>query len=168
MRENYLALRYLAPDGSRLKSTPIFPGLDRNSTSHTFRSDTGLLSATQFTQPALTLMEIAIYEDLKSRGVVSPTAAFAGHSLGEYAAIAAFGGLFPVETLMAVAFYRGLTMQISVQRDSLGRSAYTMCALNPSKLSPGMALHPWAHSYRSDTTYSDGRASGRNYCEGSV
>lgn len=83
-------------------------------------------------------MELAIYEDLKSRGVLSPTATFAGHSLGEYAAIAAVGKLVPLETLMAIAFYRGLSMQIAVQRDSAGRSAFAMCALNPSKLSPGM------------------------------
>lgn len=138
IRDNYLALRYLASKDSELKSTQIFPEIDHNTTSHTFRSDTGLLFATQFTQPALTLMEIAIYEDLRSRGVVSPTATFAGHSLGEYAAIAAFAGLVPLETLMAIAFYRGLTMQVAVQRDSAGRSAFAMCALNPSKLAPGM------------------------------
>lgn len=121
-----------------MKATQIFPEIDHTTTSYTFRSDAGLLSATQFTQPALTLMELAIYEDLKSRGVLSPTATFAGHSLGEYAAIAAVGKLVPLETLMAIAFYRGLSMQIAVQRDSAGRSAFAMCALNPSKLFPGM------------------------------
>ncbi|CEJ57912.1 hypothetical protein PMG11_06588 [Penicillium brasilianum] len=138
LRDNYRALRYLAPDEDGFKPTQIFPELDHNTVSYTFSSDTGLLFATQFTQPALTLTEVAIYEDLKSRGLVSPTTAFAGHSLGEYAAIAAFGGLVPLETLMAIAFYRGLSMQVAVQRDSAGRSAFAMCALNPSKLSQAM------------------------------
>ncbi|KAJ5421094.1 hypothetical protein N7465_003613 [Penicillium sp. CMV-2018d] len=144
LRDNYRALRYLAPKSpgeSKLKATQIFPEIDHTTTSYTFRSDAGLLSATQFTQPALTLMELAIYEDLKSRGVLSPTATFAGHSLGEYAAIAAVGKLVPLETLMAIAFYRGLSMQIAVQRDSAGRSAFAMCALNPSKLSPAIDGH---------------------------
>ncbi|KAF7712525.1 Uncharacterized protein PECH_003064 [Penicillium ucsense] len=138
LRDNYRALRYLAPDGDTSKLTQIFPDLDHNTGSYTFTSDNGLLFATQFTQPALTLTEVAIYEDLKSRGLVSPATTFAGHSLGEYAAIAAFGGLVPLETLMAIAFYRGLSMQVAVQRDSAGRSAFAMCALNPSRLAEAM------------------------------
>jgi fatty acid synthase subunit beta len=140
MRDNYRALRYVAPDGDASKPIQIFPDIDHNTASYTFSSDAGLLFATQFTQPALTLTEVAIYEDLKSRGLVSTTTAFAGHSLGEYAAIAAFGGLVPLETLMAIAFYRGLSMHAAVQRDPAGRSAFAMCALNPSRLSQGMDL----------------------------
>ncbi|RLL99566.1 hypothetical protein CFD26_107307 [Aspergillus turcosus] len=138
IRDNYRALRYLVPDGDAFKPTQIFPELDDNTASYTFSHDTGLLFATQFAQPALTLTEVAIYEDLKSRGLVSPTTTFAGHSLGEYAAIAAFGGVVPLETLMAIAFYRGNAMQLAVQRDSAGRSAFAMCALNPSRLSPAL------------------------------
>lgn len=169
MRDNYRALRYLAPDGDGFKPTQIFPELDHNTVSYTFSSDTGLLFATQFTQPALTLTEVAIYEDLKSRGLVSPTTAFAGHSLGEYAAIAAFGGLVPLETLMAIAFYRGLSMQVAVQRDSAGRSAFAMCALNPSKLSQGRFLSRACFEYSDRlSTFSNERGSVGPDCEDGV
>ena len=52
-------------DGS-IKSEKIFKEIDENTTSYTYRSPTGLLSATQFTQPALTLMEKASFEDMRS------------------------------------------------------------------------------------------------------
>lgn len=38
-------------------------------------------------------------------------ATFAGHSLGEYAALAAFANVLNIEALMDVVFYRGMTMQ---------------------------------------------------------
>lgn len=60
---------------------------------------------------------------------------FAGHSLGEYAALAALGGdLLPVEVPAAITFFRGLAMQMNVARDAHGRSGYSMCAVNPSKI----------------------------------
>ncbi|KAF9776597.1 hypothetical protein IL306_005195 [Fusarium sp. DS 682] len=37
--------------------------------------------------PALTLMELAIYTDMLARQLIPPSASFAGHSLGEYAAV---------------------------------------------------------------------------------
>ena len=36
---------------------------------------------------------------------------------------------------MSVVFYRGLTMQVAVERDESGRSNYAMCAVNPSRIS---------------------------------
>ena len=33
-------------------------------------------------------------------------------------------------------FYRGITMQRAVERDSENRSNYAMCAVNPSRVSP--------------------------------
>jgi fatty acid synthase subunit beta, fungi type len=41
----------------------------------------------------------------------------------------------PVESLVSVVFYRGLTMQVAVERDAAGRSNYSMCAVNPSRIS---------------------------------
>ena len=41
----------------------------------------------------------------------------------------------PIESLVSVVFYRGLTMQVAVERDEQGRSNYTMCAVNPSRIS---------------------------------
>jgi fatty acid synthase subunit beta, fungi type len=124
----------VAADGS-IKSERIFKDINENTTSYTYRSPTGLLSATQFTQPALTLMEKASFEDMKSKGLVPRDSTFAGHSLGEYSALAALADVMPIESLVSVVFYRGLTMQVAVERDAAGRSNYSMCAVNPSRIS---------------------------------
>jgi len=121
-------------DGS-IKSEKIFKEVNENTTSYTYRSPTGLLSATQFTQPALTLMEKASFEDMRSKGLVQRDSSFAGHSLGEYSALAALAEVMPIESLVSVVFYRGLTMQVAVERDITGRSNYSMCAVNPSRIS---------------------------------
>lgn len=121
-------------DGS-VKSERIFKEVNENTTSYTYRSPTGLLSATQFTQPALTLMEKASFEDMRSKGLVQRDSSFAGHSLGEYSALAALADVMPIESLVSVVFYRGLTMQVAVERDETGRSNYSMCAVNPSRIS---------------------------------
>lgn len=121
-------------DGS-IKSEKMFKEVDERTTSYTYRSPTGLLSATQFTQPALTLMEKASFEDMRSKGLVQRDSSFAGHSLGEYSALAALADVMPIESLVSVVFYRGLTMQVAVERDASGRSNYSMCAVNPSRIS---------------------------------
>ncbi|PNY29863.1 Fatty acid synthase subunit beta [Tolypocladium capitatum] len=136
IRQNYMAMTFetVAADGS-IKSERIFKDIDESTTSYTYRSPTGLLSATQFTQPALTLMEKASFEDMKARGLVPRDSTFAGHSLGEYSALAALADVMPIESLVSVVFYRGLTMQVAVERDAAGRSNYSMCAVNPSRVS---------------------------------
>ncbi len=62
IRQNYMAMTFesINADGS-IKSEKIFKEINENTTSYTYRSPTGLLSATQFTQPALTLMEKAAF-----------------------------------------------------------------------------------------------------------
>ncbi|KAK0629611.1 acyl transferase domain-containing protein [Bombardia bombarda] len=136
IRQNYMAMTFetVAADGS-IKSERIFKEIDEKTTSYTYRSPTGLLSATQFTQPALTLMEKASFEDMKAKGLVPRDSTFAGHSLGEYSALAALADVMPIESLVSVVFYRGLTMQVAVERDASGRSNYSMCAVNPSRIS---------------------------------
>jgi fatty acid synthase subunit beta len=124
----------VSADGS-VKSEKIFKEVNEKSTSYTYISPTGLLSATQFTQPALTLMEKASFEDMRSKGLVQRDSCFAGHSLGEYSALAALADVMPIESLVSVVFYRGLTMQVAVERDAGGRSNYSMCAVNPSRIS---------------------------------
>ncbi|KAL6718228.1 beta subunit of fatty acid synthetase [Lecanora helva] len=135
IRENYMSMTFesINPDGT-IKSEKIFKDVNENTTSYTYRSPTGLLSATQFTQPALTLMEKASFEDMRSKGLVQRESSFAGHSLGEYSALAALAEVMPIESLVSVVFYRGLTMQVAVERDALGRSNYSMCAVNPSRI----------------------------------
>ncbi|KAG7000217.1 Fatty acid synthase subunit beta [Fusarium oxysporum f. sp. conglutinans] len=136
IRQNYMAMTFetVAADGS-IKSEKIFKEINETTTSYIYRSPTGLLSATQFTQPALTLMEKASFEDMKAKGLVSNNSTFAGHSLGEYSALAALAEVMPIESLVSVVFYRGLTMQVAVERDAAGRSNYSMCAVNPSRIS---------------------------------
>lgn len=124
----------VAADGT-VKSEKIFKDVNENTTSYTYKSPTGLLSATQFTQPALTLMEKASFEDMRTKGLVQNNSSFAGHSLGEYSALAALAEVMPIESLVSVVFYRGLTMQVAVERDEAGRSNYSMCAVNPSRIS---------------------------------
>ncbi|OXV07980.1 hypothetical protein Egran_04257 [Elaphomyces granulatus] len=136
IRQNYMSMSFesVNADGT-IKSEKIFKEVDENTTSYTYRSPTGLLSATQFTQPALTLMEKASFEDMRSKGLVQRDSSFAGHSLGEYSALAALADVMPIESLVSVVFYRGLTMQVAVERDEQGRSNYSMCAVNPSRIS---------------------------------
>lgn len=136
IRQNYMSMTFetVSADGS-VKSEKIFKEIDENTTSYTYRSPTGLLSATQFTQPALTLMEKASFEDMRAKGLVQRDSTFAGHSLGEYSALAALAEVMPIESLVSVVFYRGLTMQVAVERDEQGRSNYSMCAVNPSRIS---------------------------------
>ncbi|KIW08510.1 uncharacterized protein PV09_01404 [Verruconis gallopava] len=136
IRQNYMAMTFetVGADGT-VKSEKIFKEIDENTTSYTYRSPTGLLSATQFTQPALTLMEKASFEDMRHKGLVQNDSTFAGHSLGEYSALAALAEVMPIESLVSVVFYRGLTMQVAVERDEQGRSNYSMCAVNPSRIS---------------------------------
>ena len=143
IRENYMALRceMIHADG-RTTSEKIFKDITEETKSHTFRSSTGLLSSTQFTQPALTLMEKAIIEDMKDKGLLADHCSFAGHSLGEYSALAAIAEIMPIESLVSVVFYRGLTMQMAVERDDQGRSNFSMCAVDPSRLSKGMSIPP--------------------------
>ncbi|CUM64807.1 uncharacterized protein PRCAT00002420001 [Priceomyces carsonii] len=137
IRDNYMAMMFetIGEDGD-IKSEQIFKDIDYSTTSYSFVSPVGLLSATQFTQPALTLMEKASFEDMKAKGLVDSDAMFAGHSLGEYSALSSLANVMPIESLVDVVFYRGMTMQVAVPRDELGRSNYGMCAVNPTRVSP--------------------------------
>ncbi|KAJ3021482.1 3-oxoacyl-[acyl-carrier-protein] synthase [Thoreauomyces humboldtii] len=135
IRRNYTSMTYDVIEDGKLKSLPLFPGITEETLSFTFSHPTGLLSATQFTQPALTLMEIGSFQDMRANGLVQQDCPFAGHSLGEYAGLASVGEVLSVESLVDVVFYRGMTMQVAVHRDSEGRSDYGMCAVNPIRVS---------------------------------
>ncbi|KAJ9645870.1 beta subunit of fatty acid synthetase [Coniosporium tulheliwenetii] len=117
IRQNYMSMTFetVATDGS-VKSEKIFKEIDENTTSYTYRSP-----------PASSPQ--------RTKGVVQQNSAFAGHSLGEYSALAALAEVMPIESLVSVVFYRGLTMQVAVERDETGRSNYSMCAVNPSRIS---------------------------------
>jgi len=56
----------------------------------------------------------AAFDSMMHQGLVRENSAFAGHSLGEYAALAAIGQVLPIEALVDVVFYRGMTMQVGL------------------------------------------------------
>ncbi|KAI9505404.1 acyl transferase domain-containing protein [Coemansia spiralis] len=138
---NFLAIEKYALCGSMAGTdnpadqVPLFPGLSLDSESYTFESPSGLLNATQFTQPALAVLAMAAVADMRSNALVQKGAVFAGHSLGEFAALAALGAeLFSVEDIIDVTFYRGMLMQSAVSRNADGYSEYGMVSVNPSRV----------------------------------
>ncbi|KAI0141938.1 fatty acid synthase [Pestalotiopsis sp. NC0098] len=137
LRQNYLSMYYETPAATahgKPERRPIFPSITERSASFTHSSPKGLLFATQFAQPALTIMEMAAFKDMQSSGVVDTNCQFAGHSLGEYSALASIVDFMPFENLLHVVFCRGMTMQGAVERDSKGRSAFSMVAVDPSRV----------------------------------
>ncbi|WP_067780999.1 type I polyketide synthase [Actinomyces vulturis] len=99
----------------------------------TYKHPEGLLNLTQFTQVALATVAMASTARLKERGALVDHAAFAGHSLGEYTALSAYGNIFEVETMLSIVFHRGSTMHTLVPRDCAGHSNYRMGALRPNQ-----------------------------------
>ncbi|MGK2348198.1 fatty acid synthase subunit beta domain-containing protein [Actinomyces sp. W5033] len=97
----------------------------------TYRHPEGLLNLTQFTQVALATVAMATVARLSEAGALVEDAAFAGHSLGEYTALSAYGRVMPVETTISIVFQRGSTMHSLVERDENGASNYRMGALRP-------------------------------------
>jgi len=91
----------------------------------------GVLNLTQFTQVALTVLAMAQVEELRAAGLYNPAARFAGHSLGEYAALGTLG-ILPFEETIRIVYDRGLTMQNFVPRDAEGRSPYGMIVVRPN------------------------------------
>lgn len=142
LRENYMDMQYdvpaSGPDGSTTtERRRMFPEINGNTASYTHRCPKGLLFATQFAQPALTITELAMFKDMESKALIPPDCCFAGHSLGEYSALAAITDFMPFERLLYIVFCRGLTMQAAVERDAQNRSSFGMVAVDPSRVSKG-------------------------------
>ncbi|KAF4637609.1 hypothetical protein G7Y89_g486 [Cudoniella acicularis] len=136
IRQNYILMALQTTDDhGQPKSERVFKDINEDTESYTYRSPKGLLFATQFTQAALTLMELARYKDMETRGLIPDNCNFAGHSLGEFPALAAFAQIMSIEQLVAIVFFRGMAMQVTVKRDEQGFSGYSMCAVNPSRIS---------------------------------
>ncbi|KAE9383824.1 hypothetical protein BT96DRAFT_1008738 [Gymnopus androsaceus JB14] len=112
---------------------PLF--IDIRTPKYTFSHPNGLLFATQFAQIALVVTEKAAFEDMRAKGFVQTDCAFAGHSLGEYSALASIANVLAISALVDIVFYCEITMQHAVERDSENRSNYAMCAVNPSRIS---------------------------------
>ncbi|KAL2131427.1 hypothetical protein VTI74DRAFT_5117 [Chaetomium olivicolor] len=137
IRDRYLSMtrRIPLPEGG-IREEPILAGLTPRSKSYTFSYPKGLLMSTQFSQPALALMEMAEYAHLQAKGVVQKGALFAGHSLGEYAALGACTSFMSFESLLSLIYFRGLKMQNALPRDPDGRTEYAMVAADPSRIGP--------------------------------
>ncbi|RDX57079.1 fatty acid synthase [Lentinus brumalis] len=136
IRQRYMDMTYdtMDKDGN-VKTLPLFGDINNRTQRYTFSHPNGLLFATQFAQIALVVTERAAFEDMRSKGLVQKESAFAGHSLGEYSALASIADVLPISSLVDVVFYRGITMQRAVERDAQNRSNYAMCAVNPSRIS---------------------------------
>lgn len=136
IRQHYISLTLQTTDahGQPILER-VFKDINEDTESYTFRSPKGLLFATQFTQAAITLVELARYKDMEARGLIPDNCSFAGHSLGEFPALAAFAQIMSIEQLVAICFYRGMVMQVTVKRDEQGASDYSLCAVNPSRIS---------------------------------
>lgn len=135
IRKRYMDLFYhTAEKDGTIRELPLFPDIDLRTTRYTFSHPTGLLFATQFAQIALVVTEKAAFEDMRAKGLIQDGCPFAGHSLGEYSALASIADVLPISSLVDVVFYRGITMQRAVERDAQGRSSYGMCAINPSRI----------------------------------
>ncbi|WP_099332669.1 type I polyketide synthase [Actinomyces minihominis] len=101
------------------------------------RHPEGILNLTQFTQVALATVAFAQTARLREQGALVDGAYFAGHSLGEYNALSAYGEVFPLESVLEIVFHRGSTMHHLVPRDAKGRSNYRMGALRPGQFGVG-------------------------------
>ncbi|CAK5268309.1 unnamed protein product [Mycena citricolor] len=136
IRQRYMDMTYDTTDkDGHVKTLPLFADINVRTPKYTFSHPTGLLFATQFAQIALVVTEKAAFEDMRMKGFVQKDCAFAGHSLGEYSALASIADVLAISALVDVVFYRGITMQRAVERDAQNRSNYAMCAVNPSRIS---------------------------------
>ncbi|KAL8738013.1 MAG: hypothetical protein Q9181_001152 [Wetmoreana brouardii] len=138
IRQNYLRLTVEKPGvGGSRTAHKVMEDIDEATTSYTFSSPQGLLYSTEFAQPTLVLNAQATSAVMRQKGIIDNNCIYAGHSLGEYAALSALAKIISLENLVHLVFYRGLTMQHCVERDETGRSKYSMCAINPRKVIEG-------------------------------
>ncbi|QPK79392.1 DUF1729 domain-containing protein [Corynebacterium lizhenjunii] len=100
----------------------------------TFRHPQGVLHLTQFTQVALAVVAYAQTERLRAADALAPASAsyYAGHSLGEYTALASLANIFDLEGVIDIVYSRGSAMGSLVPRDAEGNSEYAMAALRPN------------------------------------
>ncbi|ORX66584.1 hypothetical protein DL89DRAFT_286290 [Linderina pennispora] len=121
-------------------SSQLFARISPKATRFTYHSASGLLDSSLFAQPIQLVLALAYMADMESCGLIQPATAFAGHSLGELCSLAAIGKIVSVEAAVELAFFRGLILHTSVDRDDNGQSQYAMMAVNPSKVGEWFTL----------------------------
>ncbi|MRJ78160.1 DUF1729 domain-containing protein [Aeromicrobium sp. SMF47] len=100
----------------------------------THKHPDGVLFLTQFTQVAMAVLGAAQMAELRESGAFVEGSILAGHSVGEYNALAAVSGVIPLEAVVEVVFQRGSVMHALVPRDAHGRSDYRLAAIRPSQI----------------------------------
>jgi len=111
-----------------------------------YRHPQGVLHLTQFTQVAMAVLGVAQVAELREAGAFVEGAMLAGHSVGEYNALAAVAGVLPLEAVLEVVFQRGSAMHELVPRDAKGRSDYRMAAIRPSQIGlPDAEVIDWVN-----------------------
>ena len=100
----------------------------------THKHPDGVLFLTQFTQVAMAVLGSAQMAELREAGAYVEGAVLAGHSVGEYNALAAVSGVIPLEAVVEVVYQRGSVMHTLVPRDAQGRSDYRLAAIRPSQI----------------------------------
>ena len=100
----------------------------------THRHPDGVLFLTQFTQVAMAVLGSAQMAELREAGAYVEGSVLAGHSVGEYNALAAVSGVIPLEAVVEVVYQRGSVMHTLVPRDAQGRSDYRLAAIRPSQI----------------------------------
>ncbi|MET0927887.1 MAG: fatty acid synthase subunit beta domain-containing protein, partial [Aeromicrobium sp.] len=98
------------------------------------RHPDGVLFLTQFTQVAMAVLGAAQMAELRESGGFVEGSILAGHSVGEYNALAAVSGVIPLEAVVEVVFQRGSVMHALVPRDAAGRSNYRLAAIRPAQI----------------------------------
>jgi len=99
-----------------------------------FTHPNGVLFLTQFTQVAMACLGVAQVAEMREAHVLNQRAYFAGHSVGEYNALAAYAAVLSLENVVEIVYQRGLTMHRLVERDEHGNSNYGLAALRPHKM----------------------------------
>jgi acyl transferase domain-containing protein len=95
------------------------------------------LHETQFAQPALVALQIALARRWRGWGIVPD--AVVGHSLGEVAA-AHVGGVLSLEDAMRIAYHRGRVMQKATGRGRMGAAELPVAEVEAAIAGHGGAL----------------------------